>query len=66
MEEKEITNNDILKYIQHFDEDFSFSDYTPEELFDLLERYKNTKGFKEKYFEFYDDVKCITRKKQDW
>ena len=23
-------------------------------------------AFKQKYFEFYDDVKCETRKRQDW
>jgi len=64
--ERELTNSEILKYIQNFDEDFSFSDYTPEELFELLDKFRNTKDFKEKYFEFYDDVKCMTRKRQDW
>ena len=64
--EKQITNSDILRYIQNFDEDFSFTDFTPEELFELMDRFKNTSNFKEKYFEFYDDVKCMTRKRQDW
>ena len=43
-------------------EEFSESDFTVEE----LERMKDKENFKEKYFEFYDDVKDRTRKKQDW
>ena len=43
-------------------EEFSESDFTVEE----LERMKGKENFKEKYFEFYDDVKDRTRKKQDW
>ena len=43
-------------------EEFSESDFTVEE----LERMKGQENFKEKYFEFYDDVKDRTRKKQDW
>lgn len=66
MEKREMTNAELLRYIQSFDEDFSFSDYTTEELFELLESYKMRDDFKEKYFEFYDDVKCETRKRQDW
>lgn len=64
--EKQINNSEILRYIQNFDEDFNFADFTPEELFELMDRFKNTSDFKEKYFEYYDDVKCMTRKRQDW
>ena len=39
------------------------SDYTLDELENILNEKPN---FKEKYFEYYDDVKCSTRKKQDW
>ncbi len=44
-------------------EEFSISDFTLED----LEEMRGGKGnFKEKYFEYYDDVKDRTRKKQDW
>lgn len=44
-------------------EEFSMSDFTVED----LEKLKNQRGsFKEKYFEYYDDVKDRSRKKQDW
>lgn len=44
-------------------EEFSISDFTLED----LERLSgNKENFKEKYFEYYDDVKDRTRKKQDW
>lgn len=44
-------------------EEFSMSDFTVED----LEKLKNQNGsFKEKYFEYYDDVKDRSRKKQDW
>ena len=46
-------------------EEFSMSDYTVEE----LERIRGVKGYdkyKEKYFEYYDDVKDRSLKKQDW
>jgi len=68
MEDKrrELTNSEILRYIQNFDEDFSFSDYTTEELFDLIDRFRNIDDFKEKYFDYYDDIKSMSRKRQDW
>lgn len=44
-------------------EEFSMSDFTVED----LEKLKNQSGnFKEKYFDYYDDVKDRSRKKQDW
>ena len=44
-------------------EEFSMSDFTVED----LEKLKNQRdSFKEKYFEYYDDVKDRSRKKQDW
>lgn len=44
-------------------EEFSMSDFTVED----LEKLKNQgDSFKEKYFEYYDDVKDRSRKKQDW
>lgn len=57
----------LLSLIQEFDEEFKFSDYTPEELEEYLNTLKSTnQKFKDKYFEFYDDIKSSSRKKQDW
>lgn len=65
---------DILKLLQYYGEETEIADFTPEELQDMLERMENDgallpmtkEQFKEKYFEYYDDVKDKSRKKQDW
>jgi len=60
-------NLEMMKYLENFDEDFSFSDFTPDELYEI--RNKNKKAsqkFKENYFNYYDDVKSMSLKKQDW
>ena len=65
---------DLLKLLQAYGEETDLADFTPEELQEMLDRLQNDgeelpltkEGFKEKYFEFYDDVKDKTRKKQDW
>ena len=44
-------------------EEFSMSDFTVEDLEKLSGKISN---FKEKYFEYYDDVKDRTLKRQDW
>ena len=44
-------------------EEFSMSDFTVEDLEKLSGKNSN---FKEKYFEYYDDVKDRTLKRQDW
>lgn len=44
-------------------EEFSMSDFTVEDLRRLSGKNEN---FKEKYFEYYDDVKDKTLKNQDW
>ncbi|MCI5797215.1 MAG: hypothetical protein MR024_01120 [Firmicutes bacterium] len=56
---------DILKYMQNFDEDFKMSDYTPEEIYEMIHK-NETEKFKDKYFSKYDDVKSSSLKKQDW
>lgn len=59
--------NKLITLIHEFDEEFKFSDYTPEELEEYLNTLKTTnQKFKDKYFEFYDDIKSSSRKKQDW
>lgn len=65
---------DLLKLLQAYGEETSLADFTPEELQEMLDRLENDgedlpmtkEQFKEKYFDFYDDVKDKTRKKQDW
>lgn len=47
-------------------EEFSMSDYTVEELENLSQNHNLKNNYKEKYFDYYDDVKDRTRKKQDW
>ncbi|MBR4745724.1 MAG: hypothetical protein IK070_03360 [Clostridia bacterium] len=52
---------------KNMDEALNPSDYTPEELAKLLGKDKVlSKTEKEKYFEYYDDVKDRTLPKQDW
>lgn len=65
---------DILKLLQLYGDETELSDFTPEELRDLLDRMQEDgeplpltkEAFKQKYFEFYDDVKDKSLKKQDW
>lgn len=56
-----------LKIIQAYDEDFKYSDYTPEEIEEIISAYESSnQNFKDKYFSFYNDVKSSSLKKQDW
>ncbi len=64
---------DILRLMQQFGEETELSDFTPDELQELLERMQadgelpqTPASFKEKYFAYYDDVKDKSLKKQDW
>ena len=62
-----MNNNDLLKLSEYFDEGINLGDFTTEELEEMLEVYKTDKEkFKQKYFDFYDDVKHSSLKKQDW
>ena len=55
----------LHEYLQNFDEDFSMSDYTPDEIYEMIHK-NDTQKFKDKYFSKYDDVKSSSLKKQDW
>ncbi len=61
----------MMKLVSRFEE-FSEGDLTPEELEALLksggegEKPLSPRARKEQYFEFYDDVKDKSLKKQDW
>lgn len=65
---------DLLKFLQIYGDETELADFSPEELQELLERMQNgeeplpltPEEFKKKYFEYYDDVKDPSLKKQDW
>ncbi len=57
-----MNERELMKLAETLDE-FSVSDYTVEELEKMSNKSSN---FKEIYFDYYDDVKDRTRKKQDW
>ena len=65
---------DLLKLLQAYGEETELGDFTPDELKEMLDRMladgedlpMTPASFKERYFEFYDDVKDKTLKKQDW
>ena len=64
---------DFLKFLERYGEEASLADFSPEELEELMrsleeqeEKPMTVEQFKEKYFDYYDDVKDKTRKKQDW
>ena len=62
---------DLMKLFSDHEEIFE-GDFTPEELRDYLSRAQSAERqpapgeWKENYFEFYDDVKDKSLKKQDW
>ena len=58
---------ELYKFFSSYDGEADLSDFTPEELSRLLaEQGDAEKNFKQKYFEYYDDVKSKSLKKQDW
>ncbi len=62
-----MTENDLLKLSEYFDEKITLSDFTLEELEEMVSDLKLEKdAFKQKYFDFYDDIKHSSLKKQDW
>lgn len=58
---------ELMKLSEQLDEGVNLYDFTPEEIQQLIkEKQKNSKSFKEKYFEFYNDVKSSSKKHEDW
>lgn len=47
-------------------EEFSMSDYTVAELEKMRGSTQNYNKYKQNYFDYYDDVKDKSLKKQDW
>ena len=60
-----MAESDLYKLFSSFDSEADLSDFSPSELEELLARDKK-KDYKQSYFEYYDDVKSKSLKKQDW
>ena len=65
---------DLLKFLESNEGETEIADFTPDELSELIERMQREgrdvpltkEEFKKKYFEYYDDVKDKSLKRQDW
>ncbi len=65
---------DLLKFLESYDGETELADFTPAELQELIEKMQNAgatapltkEEFKKRYFEYYDDVKDKSLKRQDW
>lgn len=63
---------DLMRLFSAYDGEISEADFTPEELEEYLayargeEHPLSPPEWKARYFEFYDDVKDKSLKKQDW
>ncbi|MBQ8319749.1 MAG: hypothetical protein IJX81_02620 [Clostridia bacterium] len=64
---------DILKFLETYGEEAELADFSPEEIEELLrvmqeqgEKPLTKEEFKRRYFDYYDDVKDKSLKKQDW
>ncbi len=63
------TSWDLMKLAQIFDGEFCLSDFSSEELDEMLgliDENMTPEQIREKYFEFYDDVKDRTLEKHKW
>lgn len=58
---------DIFRKYGNLDEDFKILDLDRSDIQELYEKSTNSAAkFKEKYFDFYDDVKSSSKKHEDW
>lgn len=70
--EKTVSQLDLMKLFSMYEGEISESDFTPQELQEYLEYVQSENApvspaeWKRRYFEFYDDVKDKSLKKQDW
>lgn len=63
------TGWDLMKLAQAFDGEFCLSDFSPDELDELLgllDDEMTAEEVRQKYFEFYDDVKDRTQDRHKW
>lgn len=64
-----ISGWDLMKLSQNFDGEFCLSDFSEEELgelLQLLDEHDTPEDIRRKYFEYYDDVKDRTLAKHKW
>lgn len=67
-----ISKLDLMRLCDGYDSEIDLGDFTPEELEELFEQLNEepkpmtAAEFKKRYFDFYDDVKDKSLKKQDW
>ena len=62
-----MTERDFMRIFESYDGEISMSDFSPEELEEIAHLYEtDIEAFKRKYFEYHDDVKDRTLRKQDW
>lgn len=60
---------DLLRLAFAYDDDFDLADFTPDELDEMLGRIDDglsVEQIRERYFEYYDDVKDRTLAKHKW
>lgn len=63
------TSWDIMKLAQKYEGEFDFTDFTPEEIDEILgldEQGATIDEIRARYFEFYDDVKDRTLATHKW
>ena len=60
-----MNEREMMKIAETLDE-FSMSDYTVEDLEKMKTGSNSYNKYKQKYFDYYDDVKDKSLKKQDW
>lgn len=63
------TNWDLIKLSQVFDGEFNLSDFTPEEIDEMLgliDENMTVEEIREKYFGYYDDIKDRVLSKHKW
>ncbi len=64
-----ISNWDLMRLAQEYDGEFSLSDFTAEEIEDMLRPVNEgmtVEEIRNRYFEFYDDIKDRTLEKHKW
>ena len=67
-----MSQSGLMKLFSRYDSEVTEGDFTPEELEEYLayaegeENPLSPEEWKRKYFDFYDDVKDKSLKKQDW
>ena len=60
-----MTERELMKLAESMEE-FSMSDFTVQDLENLKGKSQSYDKYKQNYFDYYDDVKDRTLKRQDW